>query len=116
MDITLNGGQINVVIVPCDLRAGFNRLSRIASQYLNVSVNKGGHWVVFISRNRETAKIIGRDQHGSILITRKLHKGKFQQLLGLASGSAVKSLTPELLNSYLDGECIEVKRTNLLQN
>lgn len=41
MDITLNGGQINVVIVPCDLRAGFNRLSRIASQYLNVSVNKG---------------------------------------------------------------------------
>lgn len=116
MHIDFSQGKIHLVIAPYDMRAGYNKLSSIALQYLNVNVDKGGHWVVFISRNRDIAKIIGHDEYGSILIIRKLNKGKFQQLLGLATGVAMKSLTPELLCSYLDGACIEVKRSNLLKN
>lgn len=110
MLIDFSKGKITLVIAPFDLRAGYTRLSDIAFRYLDIDVDTGGHWVVFVSRNRETAKIIGHDKAGSILITRKLDCGRFKRLISYATSKDTTTLNPELLWAYLDGQDIEVIR------
>ena len=116
MNIDFSQGKITLVIAPIDLRLGFNGLALIAHEHLNIDVLKGGHHVVFISRSREIAKIISHDACGSILITRRLSKGRYQQLLSSATGKAIRALTPELLSHYLNGQCIDIKRTHIYKN
>ena len=116
MNIDFTKGNITLVIAPFDMRSGYGSLSAIAHEYLNIDVDKGGHWIVFISRSREVAKVIGHDEHGSILITRRLDKGRYQQLLSSATGKATRQLTPELLMQYLNIACIDVKRTHIYKN
>lgn len=115
MNIDFSQGKVSLVLVKTDMRSGFDRLAGIADQYLGIDVMKGNDWVVFISKRRFTAKIIHADEHGSLLITRKLHQAHFQNLLTKLEGPAVKTLSKEELEKYLDGEAIEVKRTNFLQ-
>ena len=103
MHIDFTKARLTLVIVPTDLRCGFNRLSEIALQYLHIDVTKGNDYVVFISNK------------GSILIVRHLDQGRFERLMGAATGPAVKKLTAQELYLYLDGEDIEVKRTHLLK-
>lgn len=50
------------------------------------------------------------------MLTRKLHQGRFQQLLTRAEGVATEPLTVNELERYLDGEAIQVKRQSLLKN
>lgn len=116
MKIDFNEGKITLVIVPVDLRYGFKRLSMLASELLQIDISKGEDWVLFFSKNRSILKIIHSDDKGNLLITRTLHTGKFQQLLSREDGTAVDALTVEELLRYLDGECIQVKRTNILKN
>ena len=47
--IDFDKGNITLVLVPSDLRAGFDKLSAIALSRLNIDVSKGNDWVVFIS-------------------------------------------------------------------
>ena len=84
-------------------------------EYLHIDVTKGNDYVVFISKSRRSAKIIGYDNKGSILIVRHLDQGRFERLMGAATGPAVKKLTAQELYLYLDGEDIEIKRTHLLK-
>lgn len=113
MNINFTQGKISLVLVPTDMRGGFDRLALIAGQFLKIDISKGEDWVVFISRKRHVVKIIHADPQGSLLITRKLHHGSFQQLMSRVSGPAVKSLSADELMSYLDGEALEVKRTSM---
>ena len=115
MHIDFTKARLTLVIVPTDLRCGFTRLSEIALQYLHIDVTKGNDYVVFISKSRRSAKIIGYDNKGSILIVRHLDQGRFERLMGAATGPAVKKLTAQELYLYLDGEDIEIKRTHLLK-
>ena len=62
-----------------------------------------------------TAKIIHADEKGSVLITRKLNIGCYQTLMAKATGPALKTLSKDELERYLDGDEIEVKRTGYLQ-
>lgn len=113
MKLDFSSGKVTLVICPFDLRAGFYKLSATARDYLNIDVAKGRDFVVFVSRKRHCAKIIYQDKKGSVLITRHLTQGSFQQLTGALTGPAAKTLTVKELALYLDGEVLEVKRKKL---
>ena len=71
--------------------------------------------IVFISKHRNFAKIIHSDAKGNVLISRRLKEGCYQQLLAKATGTATRTLSKDEVISYLNGEELEVKRTNLLR-
>lgn len=114
MHINFSEGKVTLVLVRQDLRCGYNRLAIVAQSYLGIDLSQGKDWVVFVSKSGHIAKIIHHDKKGSLLLTRKLDTGCFQKLWCKAQGVAAKSLSKEDLERYLDGEQIEVKRTNLL--
>lgn len=103
MNLDFSTGQITIIIAPVDLRASYARLSAIAQALFNIDVNAGGQYVLFISRARKIAKLIWSDEHGNSCLTRRLHSGRFEQLMA-ASESASKQLTVSELMSYLDGQ------------
>lgn len=115
MYIDFSSGKVSLVLVKTDMRSGFDRLAGIASQYLGIDVMKGEDWVVFISKSGHMVKIIHADEKGALLISRKLHQGRFQTLMTKITGPAVKTLSKEELERYLDGDEIEVKRTGFLK-
>ncbi len=115
MHIDFSSGKVSLVLVKTDMRSGFDRLAGMASQYLGIDVMKGNDWVVFISKSGHMVKIIHADEKGSLLISRKLHQGRFQTLMAKITGPAVKPLSKDELERYLDGENIEVKRTGFLK-
>jgi len=107
----LTKGKITVVVCPTDLRCGFTKLSSIALNMLGINVFNGEDWIIFLSKSRRTLKMIHTDNTGSILVTRTLKRGSFQQLMCSAVGPAVRQLTPELLMKYLNGDNVDIKRT-----
>lgn len=48
--LDLGKGQIVLVLVSMDLRAGYYRLAEIARQALNIDVERGNTWVVYVSK------------------------------------------------------------------
>lgn len=108
--------SVTVVVCPVDLRKGYEGLAQIATSWLGVNLQAGPQLVVFISRSCNVVKMIAWDEYGSTTITRKLHAGRFQRLLMAADAPASRSLTMQLLERYLDGKPIDVKRTNLTRN
>ena len=112
--LDLGKGQIVLVLVSMDLRAGYYRLAEIARQALNIDVERGNTWVVYVSKRRNFAKIIHSDTKGNVMITRRLKIGAYQQLLAKATGPATQTLSKDELIKYLNGEELLVKRTNLL--
>ncbi len=113
MQIDFSQGKISLVLVPSDMRCGYEKLASLAHAYLGIDLATGQDWVVFISKSKHIAKIIHHDEHGSLLIVRKLSTGTFQQLMTKVEGPAKKSLTREELERYLDGEKVEVCRSSL---
>ncbi len=113
MHIDFSQGKISLVLVPSDMRCGYDKLASLAQAYLGINMDAGTDWVVFISKSKHIAKIIHHDDHGSVLIVRKLSTGTFQQLMTKIEGPARKNLTGEELERYLDGEKLEVCRSSL---
>lgn len=112
MHIDFSEGKISLVLVRSDLRYGFYKLSNIAQTYLGIDVSAGNDWVVFISRSKHLAKIIHQDDRGSLVITRKLNTGTFEQFMTKIDGPAKKTLTRDELERFLDGERLEVYRVS----
>ena len=113
--LDLGKGQIVLVLVSMDLRAGYYRLAEIARQALNIDVERGNTWVVYVSKRRNFAKIIHSDTKGNVMITRRLKIGAYQQLLAKATGPATQTLSKDKLVKYLTGEELLVEPTNLLR-
>ncbi len=107
MKMDFSNAHLTIVVAPIDLRAGFLRLATIAECLLGIPVTKGGHFVAFIGKHRQICKVIWCDNKGSCLLTRKLHTGRFEQLLVKvkADNSSVQ-LTAAEFESFLDGEPI----------
>ena len=114
MNIDFSHGTISLVLVKCDMRLGFAKLSNLALAYLGIDICAGNDWVVFISKSKHIAKIIHYDAQGSVVITRKLNHGVFQQLMSKVDEPAKKILTVDELQSYLDGKKLEMNRTSLV--
>lgn len=111
MKIDFSQGRVTLVASPVDMRAGFRGLSAIAAS-IDIPVERGGEYVVFTSKSRTICKVIFCDARGSNVITRYLHKGRFERFLMSATGPAAKPLTAEELAAFLDGEALLVARTN----
>lgn len=116
MKLTLANRKVTLVLCPIDMRSGFSKLSLISHQFLNIDVTRGEDCVVFVNKSRAMVKVIFADTKGTVMLTRKLHQGRFQQLLTRAEGAATEPLTVNELERYLDGEAIQVKRQSLLKN
>lgn len=54
--LDLGKGQIVLVLVSMDLRAGYYRLAEIARQALNIDVERGNTWVVYVSKEETLPK------------------------------------------------------------
>ncbi len=115
MNIDFSHGTISLVLATCDMRMGFAKLSALARSCLRIDVSAGNDWVVFVSKSKHVAKVIHQDEQGTIVITRKIHVGVFQQLLSKADGLAKKIITADELKSFLDGNKIEIVRKALLK-
>lgn len=105
MNFDFTSGRITIVVAPIDMRSGYARLSFYASAVLDIDVDKGEDFVVFISRRRQIVKMIWRDERGSAVLTRRLNTGRFEQFLVRANQNTV-ALTADDLMSFLDGEPI----------
>lgn len=107
-------GTLNVtlVVTPYDLRCGYAKLSIFARDCLGIDLKRGEDAVVFFSKRREIVKVVMADPQGTLLITRRLHAGRFQKFLMAPEGKARISLTVAELERMLDGEDIQVERSN----
>lgn len=68
--------RIFLATQPCDMRKGFDGLSALVSQ-MGEDVFSG-HLFVFLSRNRQRAKIITWSEGGFVLFYKRLERGRFK--------------------------------------
>lgn len=102
--------HVTLVVVPTDLRCGYGRLCSIAENELGLDLSNGKEAIVFISKSRRICKIITNDSKGTILITRTLHQGRFEQILLKSQEDAKCGLTNKELEDFLNGKRLFVKR------
>lgn len=112
MNVSFKNVRVTLIVIPTDLRASFGRLCSIAENQLGINVLDGKEAVVFLSRSHRLVKIITADAKGTVLITRHLHQGTFQEVLVKSDGPAKIRLTNSELERYLNGEALWVKRRN----
>lgn len=68
--------RIFLATQPCDMRKGFDGLCALVRMYgLDVF---SGHLFVFVSRNRERAKILTWSDGGFVLYYKRLERGRFK--------------------------------------
>ena len=114
MKLDFGNRRVTLVVSPVDLRMGFNKLALMADVYLDIDLGRKEDVVVFVSKSRSLCKVIYRDEKGSVTILRRLNAGRFAQILMEAEGQAAMTLTNEKLAAYLDGETLQIRRTELL--
>lgn len=110
MNISFHNVHVTFVVVPTDLRCGYSRLCSIAENELGLKISEGKEAVVFISKGRRICKIITSDPRGTVLITRTLNQGRFEQVLLPRQGDAKYRLTNKELEDFLNGKHLFVKR------
>lgn len=101
--------RVTVVTSPIDGRFGFNHLAEMAKFYLGIDIFKGEDFVVFLSLHRTVCKIIHADKQGITMITRYLHKGRFEQFLKKRQEHASTVLSAGELADFLNGIPIYAK-------
>lgn len=109
MNIHLQDVHVTLVISPTDLRCGYHRLHSIAQDQLGINLNDGKEAVVFISKTRRICKIITSDNRGTMLLTRTLRHGRFEELLVRVGEQAKCALTLPELERFLNGERLYYK-------
>lgn len=95
-------GRIVFVTKPVDMRCGFKKLSAYAMT-LGLDVKKEPCWLVFMGIARGTLKIIHSDEHGIMVISRRLHVGRFKSLSKRLEMAKTYPLSRAELLAYLDG-------------
>ncbi len=85
---------------PCDMRKGFDGLSALVRQ-IGEDVFSG-HLYVFLSRNRQRAKILSWGNGGFVLFYKRLEKGRFK-LPPIDDETETLSLESSQLAMLLDG-------------
>jgi hypothetical protein len=105
--------RITLVLCPTDLRGGYERLSLLASACLNIELTKKEDCIVFISKARTLCKVVYCDDAGTVLISRRLYRGRFQQLMAKVNTRPERVLTIFELFEFLDGKRIERPPKNM---
>lgn len=109
MNIRFSGVHVTLVISPPDLRGGFHRLCTAAQDQLGISLSSGKEAVVFLSKTRKICKIVTTDEKDTMLLTRTLHSGRFEELMVRVGQQAKCSLTLSDLERFLNGERLYTK-------
>ena len=65
-----------------DMRAGFERLHYFAKEKMKAQVNQG-HLYLFFGKNRRRLKAIYYDGTGLVLVSKRIERGSFMNLLEL---------------------------------
>lgn len=102
--------HVTLVVVPTDLRCGYARLCSISEKDLGLNLSGGKEAIVFISKTRRICRIITNDSKGTILITRTLNQGRFEQILVKSQEVAKCRLTNKELEDFLNGKRLFVKK------
>ena len=92
MNIRFSGVHVTLVISPTDLRGGFHRLCSLAQDQLGINLSSGKEAVVFLSKTRKICKIVTMDEKGTMLLTRTLHNGRFEELMVRVGQQAKRAL------------------------
>lgn len=115
MNIHLQDVHVTLIISPTDLRCGYQRLHSIAQDQLGINLNGGKEAVVFIFKTRRICKIITPDNRGTMLLTRTLHHGRFEELLVRVGERAKCALTLPELERFLNGGRLYYKAESFWQ-
>ncbi len=86
---------------PADLRAGFNGLSGLVREGMGHD-ELSGDLYLFVSRNRQRAKVLLWDGTGLCIYAKRLERGRFACLWRQAGASEVQ-LTMSELQLFLEG-------------
>jgi transposase len=86
---------------PCDMRRGFDSLFGLVRSELGRDPLSGDMFV-FVSRNRQRAKVLLWDGTGLCLYAKRLESGRFARIWSEAGGEAVE-LTMSELSLFLEG-------------
>lgn len=109
MNIRFSGVHVTLVISSTDLRGGFHRLCTAAQDQLGINLSSGKEAVVFLSKTRKICKIVTTDEKGTMLLTRTLHNGRFEELMVRVGQQAKCSLTLSDLERFLNGKRLYTK-------
>lgn len=102
-------GRITLVVESVDMRSGYHRLALRAKALFDIDVATGREMVVFISRRRGLCKVIWSDEHGTFVLARRLHAGRFESFLAEAQNGGIRNFTPEDLERFMDGAWTQEK-------
>jgi len=92
--------RIYLAVEPCDMRRGFDSLSTLVKRYgLDVY---SGHLFVFLSRDRQRAKLLTWSTGGFVLFYKRLERGRFKVPKIAEPGDTVQ-LEATQLAMLLDG-------------
>ena len=92
---------------PVNLNRGIDGLTQIARTQ-GFDLENGVDTMIFVSKSRKLLKLVGYDEIGPFMLTRKLARGSYQKILDRVEGTGTLELTITELELYLDGERIRV--------
>jgi transposase len=105
----VTGRRVYAYARPTDLRKGYDGLSALVEQELGASPLSGDLFL-FVSRNRERAKILYWDGSGLCILMKRLERGRFASLWGRREGEVVKLSRAELALFLEGSEVVGRKR------
>jgi transposase len=103
-------GRVFAHAAPTDLRKGFDGLAQLVSQHLSAEATSGDLFL-FVSRDRQRAKVLWWDGTGLCVYAKRLEQGRFAALWGRLRDGRVELSASELA-LFLEG-CREVGRKRL---
>jgi len=107
--IELTGGRrVYAYAQPADLRKGYDGLSALVEQELGLDPLSGDLYL-FVSRNRQRAKILLFDGSGLCILMKRLERGRFASLWRRIEGGRVRLSRAELA-LFLEGSSVVGRR------
>jgi transposase len=100
--------RIWLCTVPTDMRCSFDGLSARVTQQLGENP-LGGHWFAFLNRRATQIKVLGFEQGGYWIWSKRLERGQFARLLA-GDGSMKRTLCATEFLALLEGVDMEIKK------
>ena len=98
MSLNLKGYRLNLVFAPGNMRCGFPGLSLLAQRCVGIDVRNCKDSVIFVSKDRCQLKMIWADDKGGFLLTRRLDRGRFQEIPARIDDPESRLMSPRNLN------------------
>lgn len=105
----VSGRRVYAYAQPTDLRKGYDGLFALVEQELAASPLSGDLYL-FVSRNRERAKVLYWDGSGLCILMKRLERGRFASLWARREGEVVRLSRAELALFLEGSEVVGKKR------